>query len=142
MVVLARMPDGTAQLDGFSETLSAIPPELRKTFTYDQGREPKNFWPGTRMSKHAQLTERTGVAVYFCDPHSPWQRGLNENTNGLLRQYLQKGTDLSVYTQEQLDEIAWSLNTRPRKSLGFRSQVEVYSELLHNMELAKTATKH
>ena len=135
MVVLAKMPDGTAQsaLDGFSEALSAIPPELRKTFTYDQGRE---------MSKHAQLTERTGVAVYFCDPHSPWQRGLNENTNGLLRQYLPKGTDLSVYTQEQLDEIAWSLNTRPRKKFGFRSPVEVYNELLLNMELAKTATKH
>jgi transposase, IS30 family len=135
MVVLAKMPDGTAQsaLDGFSEALSAIPRELRKTFTYDQGRE---------MSKHAQLTERTGVAVYFCDPHSPWQRGLNENTNGLLRQYLPKGADLSVYTQEQLDEIAWSLNTRPRKSLGFRSPVEVYSELLLDMELAKTATKH
>ncbi len=94
------------------------------------------------MSKHAQLTERTGVAVYFCDPHSPWQRGLNENTNGLLRQYLPKGADLSVYTQEQLDEIAWSLNTRPRKSLGFRSPVEVYSKLLLNMERAKTATKH
>ena len=129
------MPDGTAQsaLDGFSEALSAIPPELRKTFTYDQGRE---------MSKHAQLTERTGVAVYFCDPHSPWQRGLNENTNGLLRQYLPKGADLSVYTQEQLDAIAWSLNTRPRKSLGFRSPVEVYTELLHNIELAKYAIKH
>jgi transposase, IS30 family len=135
MVVLAKVPDGTAQsaLEGFSKALSAIPPELRKTFTYDQGRE---------MSKHAQLTEQTGVAVYFCDPHSPWQRGLNENTNGLLRQYLPKGADLSVYTQEQLDAIAWSLNTRPRKSLGFRSPVEVYSELLLNMELAKTATKH
>ncbi len=79
------------------------------------------------MSKHAQLTERTGVAVYFCDPHSPWQRGLNENTNGLLRQYLSKGADLSVYTQEQLDVIAGSLNTRPRKSLGFRSPVEAYT---------------
>ena len=135
MVVLAKMPDGTAQsaLDGFSEALSAIPPELRKTFTYDQGRE---------MRKHAQLTERTGVAVYFCDPHSPWQRGLNEHTNGLLRQYLPKGTDLSIYTQVQLDEIAWRLNTRPRKSLGFRSPVEVYSALLHNMQTAKTATKH
>jgi len=135
MTALAKMPDGTAQsaLDGFSEALSAIPSELRKTLTYDQGRE---------MSKHAQLTERTGVAVYFCDPHSPWQRGLNENTNGLLRQYLPKGSDLSVYSQEQLDEIAWSLNTRPRKSLGFRSPVEVYNELLLNMELVKTATKH
>ncbi len=80
------------------------------------------------MSKHAQLTERTGVAVYFCDPHRPWQRGVNENTNGLLHQYLSKGADLSSYTQEQLDAIAWSLNTRLRKSLGFRSPVEVYSE--------------
>ena len=135
MTALAKMPDGTAQsaLDGFSEALGAIPRELRKTFTYDQGRE---------MSKHAQLTERTGVAVYFCDPRSPWQRGLNENTNGLLRQYLPKSSNLSVYSQEQLDEIAWSLNTRPRKSLGFRSPVEVYNELLLNMELAKTATKH
>lgn len=135
MVALAKMPDGTAQsaLEGFSAALSAIPAELRKTFTYDQGRE---------MSKHAQLTERTGVAVYFCDPHSPWQRGLNENTNGLLRQYLPKGSDLSIYTQEQLDDIAWSLNTRPRKSLGFRTPVEVYSELLMNMEIAKIAVKH
>ena len=110
MTALAKMSDGTAQsaLDGISYALSAIPSELHKTLTYDQGRE---------MSKHAKLTERTGVAVYFCDPHSPWQRGLNENTNGLLRQYLPKGSDLSVYSQEQLDEIAWSLNTRPRISI-------------------------
>ena len=129
------MADGKAQsaLDGFSEALSAIPPELRKICTYDQGRE---------MSKHGQLTERTGMAVYFCDPHSPWQRDLNENTNGLLRQYLPKGADLSTYTQEQLDEIAWSLNTRPRKSLGFRTPVAVYNELLPNRELATSATKH
>ena len=135
MVVLAKMADGTAQsaLDRFSEALSAIPPELRKTFTYDQGRE---------MSKHVQLTERTGMVVNFCDPHSPWQRGLNENSNGLLRQYLPKGADLSIYTQEQLDEITWRLNTRPRKSLQFRSPVKVYNELLLNMELAKAATKH
>lgn len=71
-----------------------------------------------------------------------WQRGLNENTNGLLRQYFPKGEYLSVHTQAQLDEIAWSLNTRPRKSLGFRTPLEVYSELLHNMELAKVETKH
>jgi len=133
MTALAKMSDDTAQsaLDGFSEALIAVPSELRKTLTYDQGRE---------MSKLKQLTEGTGVAVYFCDPHSPWQRGLNEYTNVLLRQYLPKGSDLSVYTQEQLDEIAWSLNTGPRKYLGFRSPVEVYNELLLNMELAKTLT--
>lgn len=94
------------------------------------------------MRKYAQLTERTGVAVYSATRIARGNGGLNENTNGLLRQYLPKGSDLSVYTQELLDEIAWSLNTRPRKSLGFRSQVKVYSELRMNMELAKTATKH
>ena len=84
IMVLAKMADGKAQstLDGFSEALSAIPSELRKIFTYDQGRE---------MSKHVQLTERIGMAVYFSDPHSSWQRGLNENINGLLRQRLPKG---------------------------------------------------
>jgi len=94
------------------------------------------------MIKGAQLTEQTGMAVYVCDQHSPWQRGLNENINGLLRQYLPRGADLSTYTQEQLDEIAWSLDTRPRKSLEFRSPVAVYNELLLNMKLAKSATKH
>ena len=131
----AKVPDGTAQsvLDGFSKALSAIPLELRKTFTDDQERE---------MSKPVQRTEATGVAVYFCNPPRPWQRGLNENTHRLQRPYLPKGSDLSVYTQEPLDDMAWSLNTRPRKFHGFRSPVEVYGELLLNMELAKTATKH
>lgn len=82
------------------------------------------------------------MAVYSCDPHSPWQRGVNENTNGLLRQYVPKGKDLSVYTQEQWDEIAGSVNTRPRKTFGCRSPVEGYSERLRNMELAQTATTH
>jgi transposase, IS30 family len=85
--------------------------------TYDQGRE---------MAQHERLSEITGVTVYFADPHSPWQRSINENTNGLLRQYFPKGTDLSGFTQNQLDAVAWQLNTRPRKSLGFRCPAELF----------------
>ena len=98
---------------------------LRKTLTYDQGKE---------MSYHAALTVRTGVAVYFADPHSPWQRGSNENTNGLLRQYLPKGTDLSIYSQDELNQIALSLNTRPRARHDFRSPLQVYNEHLQLAE--------
>ena len=91
---------------------------MRLSMTYDQGRE---------MTQHQRLTEATGVKVYFADPHSPWQRGINENTNGLLRQYLPKGSDLSGFTQAQLDAIAWQLNTRPRKSMGFRCPAELFT---------------
>lgn len=82
---------------------------MRRSMTYDQGRE---------MARHQDLTASTGVKVCFADPHSPWQRGRNENTNGLLRQYLPEGEDLSHYSQEELDGIAEMLNARPRKSLG------------------------
>ncbi|MCX7135568.1 MAG: IS30 family transposase [Proteobacteria bacterium] len=107
----------------FTDKLNGIAQPLRLSMTYDQGRE---------MASHQKLTEATGIAVYFCDPHSPWQRGSNENTNGLVRQYLPKGTDLSGYSQEQLDLIADEINMRPRKGLGVRCPLAVYRELLVN----------
>ncbi|MGH8541160.1 MAG: IS30 family transposase [Stenotrophobium sp.] len=122
LVMLAKMPtmDSLAAQQGFERLFNDIPAELRKSLTYDRGSE---------MARHAEFTLNTGVKVYFADPYSPWQRGSNENANGLIRQYLPKGTDLSVYSQEQLDEIAYRLNSRPRKVLGFRTPWEVYSEL-------------
>ena len=84
------------------------------------------------MARHAEITQRTGVAIYFCDPHSPWQRGSNENINGLIRQYLPKGTDLSVHRQEELDAIALQLNMRPRKRFDFKCPIEVMGEVMQN----------
>ena len=94
-LMLVKMNDATATsaVEGFSAALNRMPLAVRKSMTYDQGRE---------MTRHAEITQKTGVAIYFCDPHSPWQRGSYENINGLIRQYLPKGTDLSVHSQEEL----------------------------------------
>jgi transposase, IS30 family len=120
-VMLVKVENTTAEgvLEGYWRTFTPLPPELRQTLTYDQGKE---------MALHRQLSERTGLAIYFADPHSPWQRGICENINGLLRQYLPKGVDLSVLSQPQLDAIAWEMNTRPRKTLGWRTPAEVFFE--------------
>ena len=132
-VMLAKMPDASAAsaLQAFTDKLQSLQEPLRQTLTYDQGRE---------MSRHAELTEATGVRVYFCDPHSPWQRGTCENTNGLLRQYLPNGTDLSVYSQEELDAIADSLNTRPRQTLGWMTPLQILAQVLANPR--QTAAVH
>lgn len=127
-VMLIKMRDATATsaVEGFSAALNRMPLLARRTLTYDQGRE---------MARHAEITQRTGVAIYFADPHSPWQRGANENINGLIRQYLPKGTDLSVHSQEDLDAIALSLNRRPRQRFNYKCPIEMMSErlaLLHD----------
>lgn len=123
LLILVKLPHpnpATAAhvLQAFTDKLNAVEQPMRKTLTYDRGKE---------MSHHQQLSVNTGIAVYFCDPHSPWQRGTNENTNGLIRQFLPKGTDLSIYSQEQLDGIADLMNARPRKTLDWYTPHEVYS---------------
>src|ERR671913_413499 len=131
-VVLIKLTDAKAETarDGFAAGLLAVPAPLRLTLTYDQGKE---------MAPHKEPAALTGLRVYFADPHAPWQRGSNENTNGLLRQYLPKGTDLSVFSQAELDAIATRLNSRPRKTLGFATPDEVFSALVDKAANAVTA---
>jgi IS30 family transposase len=102
---------------GFARILNRFEHHKRRSMTYDQG---------TEMAQHESLTEWSGVDVYFAHPHAPWERGISENTNGLIRQYLPRGTDLSVFSQDQLDEIAWKLNVRIRKSLGWKCPAELF----------------
>ncbi len=119
--------DATSVRTAYAKELRSLPREITKTLTYDQGKE---------MSGHKLLTLDTGIAVYVAHPGSPWERGTNENTNGLLRQYLPKGTDLSGYTQRELNAIAHRLNTRPRKCLNFATPLEVYAQLRHHSPVA------
>ncbi len=117
--------------DAVAREITTLPEQLRRSLTWDQGAE---------MSQHARLRIDTGVAVYFCDPHSPWQRGTNENTNGLLRQYFPKGTDLSLHSADDLAAVAAALNARPRKTLGWRTPAETFDRVLQSVHAGVATT--
>ena len=122
-VLLVKVERATAEAvcAALTDKILTLPAELRRSLTWDQG---------TEMCHHRQFTIDTDVAVYFCDPHSPWQRGTNENTNGLLREYFPKGTDLSVHSQQHLDDVAAELNDRPRQTLHSMKPSEKFAELV------------
>lgn len=117
--------------DAITRAVRTLPAALRRSLTWDQG---------SGLAEHARLRVDTGLAVYFCDPHSPWQRGTNENTNGLLRQYFPKSTDRSAYRASDLAAVALAFNTRPRKTLGWRTPAEALDDLLQSATTNPVAT--
>jgi IS30 family transposase len=132
--MLFALPDGlTAERvrEGLTKTVRQLPTSLRRSLTWDQGPE---------MAEHVHFTIDTGVQVFFCDPRSPWQRGSNENTNGLLRQYFPKGQSLAGVTQGELDHVAQELNGRPRQTLGWHSPTQRLAEFLEQSSAAGGAT--
>jgi transposase InsO family protein len=118
MLVKVANKDTQTVISALIKQAKRLPGELKKSLTWDRGKE---------LTDHRQFSLATDIDVYFCDPRSPWQRGSNENTNGLLRQYFPKGTDLSVYSQAQLNKVARQLNERPRKTLGFETPAERFN---------------
>ena len=117
--------------NALAATMTTLPEQMRRSLTWDRGKE---------LSAHAAFKVETGIPVFFADPHSPWQRGTNENTNGLLRQYFPKGTDLSRWSNDEIQAVAMALNGRPRKSLGWKTPAEAFEEHLQSMQTAGGAT--
>jgi transposase, IS30 family len=126
---LLALPEGNGApelCEALRQSITTLPAQLRRSLTWDQGSE---------MSEPRRFSVESGVEVFFCDPQSPWQRGLNENTNGLLRQYFPKGESLAGVSQERLDEVAEKLNGRPRETLGFQAPAEKLAELIAGLEV-------